>query len=230
MAFNGLGLHLGNLSRLSRRRPAPSVPKIRPASAAKARWRFPIPRPARLASSARDGRSRRTSSSMPGETATLADIAGSGAIPANLDDADGAVARQHPANLLGRLRRSRRSNARSAISSPADGTSMRRSRRWRSASIRAARSTATGRCRFAKRCRITMTNHRRDADDPLLPNQLHADRSARGRCLLSCAVPARQSAPVKRGLHHPRRRQRARPLRRHLHGVGRQQLRMVGRR
>ena len=80
--------------------------------------------------------------------------------------------------------------------------------RCRSASTRAAHSTATGRCRSARSCRITVENHRRRGDDPLLPGQLHADRRAGRRRVLPCPVPARQSAALQSGVHHPRRRAR----------------------
>ena len=83
---------------------------------------------------------------------------------------------------------------------------------------------------FRKRARITLEN--RDpgrAGHPLLPDQLHADRGARGRGLLPRAVPAHEPAALQAGLHHPRRRDGAGPVRRHLHGLGRQQRRLVGR-
>ena len=79
----------------------------------------------------------------------------------------------------------------------AAGASTRRSARCRSASTRAAPSTATGRCRSASargsRSR-TATTTRRLA---LLPDQLHADRRARRRGLLPRAVPAHQPAALQ---------------------------------
>ena len=70
----------------------------------------------------------------------------------------------------------------------------------------------------------------RRAGDPLLPDQLHADRGARGRGLLPRAVPADEPAALQAGLHHPRGRDGAGAVCRHLHGLGRQQRRLVGRR
>ena len=82
---------------------------------------------------------------------------------------------------------------------------------------------------FRKRARFTMTNLVRRAARRLLPDQLHADRRAGGLRLLPRAVPPHEPAALQGGLHDPRRRARAGPLRRHLHGLGRQQLRLVGR-
>ena len=76
-------------------------------------------------------------------------------------------------------------------------------------------------------------HHRREPGrrrhDALLPDRLHADRRARGRRVLPRAVPAREPAAVQGRLHDPRRRQGLGPLRRHLPGLGRQQQRLVGR-
>ena len=130
--------------------------------------------------------------------------------PAHLDDADRPLALQHPAHLLGRRGRRRRSSARWATSSPAAGASTRRSPRWPSASTRAAPSTATGRCRSASAAAITMENIADEDDDALLPDQLHADRGAGRRGLLPRPVPPRQPAALQAGLHDPRRRARGR--------------------
>ena len=91
-----------------------------------------------------------------------------------------------------------------------------------------APSTATGRCRSAS---ARASRWRTSSDEllRLLPDQLHADRRARGRRLLPRPVPPHQPAAVQGGLHDPRRREGPGPLRRHVHGVGRQQHRLVGR-
>ena len=141
--------------------------------------------------------------------------------PADLDDAHRQLALFHPPLLLGRRDRAFGRSARSAISSPAAGASTPRSPRCRSASTPAAPSTATGRCPSARRCRITLENIDDEGHDALLPDQLHADRGARGRRLFPRPVPPRQPAALQGGLHHPRRRRGPGAVRRHLHGLGR---------
>ncbi len=63
----------------------------------------------------------------------------------------------------------------------------------------------------------------------LLADQLRADRGSRGRRLFPRAVPPHQPAAVQAGLCLARRRQRAWALRRDLCRLGRQQFRLVGR-
>ena len=88
-------------------------------------------------------------------TFTVADIDGSGAIQQiwftpSPDQQNPAV---HPAILLGRRNRAVGRSVRWATSSPAAGASIARSIRCQSASIPAAPSTATGRCRSARKRR-----------------------------------------------------------------------------
>ena len=78
--------------------------------------------------------------------------------PADLDDPHRPLACSASCASTGTTRQSPRSSARSAISSPAAGASTPSSPRWPSASTPAAPSTATGRCPSARRCRITLTN------------------------------------------------------------------------
>ena len=80
MAFNGLGLHLGNLSLLS----DAESRSISPENPTGERGKGAMAMPDATTSPARElgqgWKVRPTSSSEPGETATLADIAGPGAI------------------------------------------------------------------------------------------------------------------------------------------------------
>ena len=121
-----------------------------------------------------------------------------------------ALAQPDPAHLLGRPGEPiGRMPARRFLRHRA-GTASRRSLRSRSASIRAAPSIATGRCRSGSAARITLENRDPDeAGDPLLPDQLYADRRARGRRLFPRPVPPHQSAALQDRLHHARWRRRA---------------------
>ena len=74
-----------------------------------------------------------------------------------------------------------------------------------------------------------MENIARRADDALLPDRLHPHRHPRGCGVLPRAVPPREPAALQAGLHDRRRHQGRGPLRRHAHGVGREQQRLVGR-
>ena len=110
------------------------------------------------------------------------------------------------------------------------GELSRRSRRWRSASIPGRAFNCYWEMPFRKRARITMTNLGDETIDRLLPDQLHADRRAGRLRLFPRAIPPHQSAALQGRLHDPRRREGPRPLCRHLHGLGREQHRLVGRR
>ena len=124
MAFSGLGLHLGNLSRCRRRRRARSARRISPARRARAAWRPRAPARTPARDSARAGRSRPRSRIEPGRDLHARRHRGPGRDPADLDDAARGRWRDlDPAHLLGRPGRSRRSSARSATSSPAAGSS-----------------------------------------------------------------------------------------------------------
>ncbi len=59
---------------------------------------------------------------------------------------------------------------------------------------------------FRKRARITMENLVGRKDLRVLPDQLHADRRAGGRGVFPRAIPSHESAAVQRGLHDDRRR------------------------
>ena len=148
--------------------------------------------------------------------------------PADLDDADRQLALQHPAHLLGR--------SGAAVGRVPGGRFLRDGL----GRVRAA-LVAGGLRQPRQRLQLLLGDalpqalphhddeHRRRGHDALLPDQLHADRCARGRGLLPRPVPPRQSAALQGRLHHPRRRQGPGPLRGHLHGLGRQQHRLVGR-
>ena len=210
-AFSGLGLSLGNLSRLSDAKTRSISPgelhrregqgrhgdrghRRRPCAAADLGPGLedlaldPRSRPARPASSPTStGRAR---SSRSGCTV-----------------AEPALARPDPAHLLGRpgaavgRMPARRLLRHAAGTSFAQVTSL-------AVCVNPGRAfNCYWEMPFRKRARITLEN--RDPDehgDPLLPDQLHADRGARGRGLLPRPVPPHQSAALQGGLHHPRRR------------------------
>ena len=148
--FSGLGLHLGNLSRLSNAKTRSISPENFTGEKGKGGMSTDGP----AANAARGlGQGWKVSPYIliePGETFTLADIEGARRDPADLDDAGARqVAPHDPARLLGRPgaavdRMPGRRFLRLRL-----GDTTRRSRRWRSASIPAAPSTATGRCRSA---------------------------------------------------------------------------------
>ena len=71
--------------------------------------------------------------------------------------------------------------------------------------------------------------HRREADDALLPDHLRRHADWRRRGLLPRPVPPDQPAARQAGLHAPRRREGPGPVRRHGHELGRAQQRLVGR-
>ncbi len=102
MAFSGLGLHLGNLSRLSNAQTRSISPEN--FTGEKGKGGMSVDGPA--ARQARDlGQGWKVSPYVviePGTTFTLADIAGPGCDPADLDDAGArAAAPFDPARLLG---------------------------------------------------------------------------------------------------------------------------------
>ena len=220
--FNGLGLHLGNLSRLSRAK----TRSISPENFTGEKGKGGMATEGTGAIHARGPRPGLEDLAL-GSHRVRRDLhprrhRGRRRDPADLDD-PGQCALAHSASCAstGTTRNSLRWRCRSATSSPVAGTNMRRSLRSPSASILAAPSTATGRCRSASRARFTLENLRPGRPrDRLLPDQLHADRGAGGRRLFPRAVPACQSARLQGRLHHSRRRVGPRSLRRHLHGLG----------
>ena len=197
--FSGLGVGLGNLSRLSQARTRSICPRTSPGEKGKGG----MATEGTGAGCARDlGQGWKVSPSIEiaaGREPSAGRHRRPRRDPADLDDRrQGALARSASCASTGTTRSTRRSSARSATSSPAAGASTRRSPRWRSASTPAARSTATGRCRSA-----SAPHHagepRAGADDPLLPDQLHAHRRARGRGLLPRPVPPHQPAALQGG-------------------------------
>ena len=152
---------------------------------------------------------------------------GIGSHPADLAHADGQLAIQHPAHLLGRP------------GDPLGGVPGRRLLRHGLGRVRAA-LFAGGLRQPRQRLQLLLGDavpqalphhpdqpgRRRDA--ALLPDQLHADRGSRRHRLLPRAVPARESPALQGGPYHPRRRTRSGPVRGHLHGMGGEQQRLVG--
>ncbi len=229
MAFNGLGLHLGNLSRLSDAESRSISPENPTGERGKGAMAIPDSRDqSRARARARDGRSRPTSSSRRARPATLADIAGSGAIQQIWMTPTGAwrdsILRFYWDGA----------DAPSVECPVGDFFACGWNKYAQVSSLAVCVNPGSAfncywEMPFRKSCRITMTNR---AEAPMILyyqiNYTLTEVPERRR-LLSRAVPPRQSAPLWRGLHHPRWRSRARPLRRHLHGVGREQHRMVGR-
>ena len=171
-------------SERSRRSPAPlrredpldHRPRTSPARRARAAW----PPKAPATSAARDlGEGWKISPSVvvkPGETFTLADIDGPRRDPADLDDAHGHTGASASCASTGTARRRRPSSARSATSSPAAG---RRYAQVSSLAVCVNPGSAFNcywEMPFRKRCRITLRTSPTKDDDPLLPDQLHADR------------------------------------------------------
>ena len=102
-SFNGLGMHMGNLAILSTAESRSISPENPTGEKGKGAMATPDPAksPARKL-----GRGWKVAPYVviePGEVKVLADIAGAGRDRANLDDADRAVALEHPENLLGRI-------------------------------------------------------------------------------------------------------------------------------
>ena len=125
--FSGLGLHLGNLSRLS----SAKSRSISPENPTGEKGKGGMAEEGTGAIHARGlGRGWKISPSMrvaPGETLLLGDIEGQGAIQQIwITPRPCELARSHPAHLLGRSGATRRSRRRSAISSPAAGAATRR--------------------------------------------------------------------------------------------------------
>ena len=135
---------------------------------------------------------------------------GAGRDPADLDDAAPAPGATRSSASTGTARRRRRSSAPSATSSPAAGAGYAQISSlavcvnpgsafncyWDDALPRSAPHHAR--------------EHRREGDDALLPDQLHADRGPRRRGLLPRPVPPRQPAAVQGGLHASSTASRAR--------------------
>ena len=229
--FNGLGLGMGTLARLSHGEDALDQPGELHRREGQGRHGH---RGHRREGRARDlGQGWKVSPSVrikAKSTFTLAEIAGPGAIQHIWMTPTGHWRYIDPALLLGRRGDAVGRGARWATSSPAAGAGTRRSTRCRSASTPAAPSTATGRCRSASGAAITMENLGDEDDDALLPGQLHA----RPTCPTDAAYFHAQfrrvnPLPYKERLHDPRRRAGPGPLRRHVPGLGRPQQRLVGR-
>ena len=124
---------------------------------------------------------------------------------------------------------SRRSSARSAISSPAAGASTRQVSSLAVCVNPGSAFNCYWEMPFRKRRRITLTNI---ADEPMtLYYQINytltdvPDDAAYFHAQFRRTNPL----PYKERLHDPRRRARAGALRRHVHGLGREQHRLVGR-
>ena len=100
-SFNGLGMDLGNLSRLSNAQTRSISPENFTGEKGKAGMSTDGPARARPATSARAGRSRPTSGSGRGDLRP-GRHQGPGRDPADLDDAHRHLAPHHPAHLLGR--------------------------------------------------------------------------------------------------------------------------------
>ena len=210
--FNGLGMHLGNLSRLSSAETRSISPENFTGEKGKGGMATEgTGAPTRRATSARAGRSRPRSSSSPATTFDARRHRGPGRDPADLDDAGARQVALHASSAsTGTTRSSRRSSARSAISSPAAGSSFAQVNSLPVCVNPGRAFNCYWEMPFRKRARITLTNI---ADEPtrrLLPDQLHADRCAGGLRLLPRPVPPHQSAALQGRLHDPRRRARAR--------------------
>ena len=170
--------------------------------------------PGRPATSARAGRSRPAIAIAAGETVTLAEIEGPGAIQHIwITTHCRQLAPAGAALLLGRRRRRRRSRCRSATSSATAGAS---SRQVSSLPV-AVNPTGGFNCYWEmpfrkQRARITLENLAATSDDrrALLPDRLHADRRCRTTPAYFHAQWRRSNPlPYKDGAHAPRRRRRA---------------------
>jgi hypothetical protein len=148
--FSGLGLHLGNLSRLSRARTRSISPEN--FTGEKGIGGMSIDGPA--ANAARGlGQGWKVSPYIvlePGETRDLADIEGSGAIQSIWMTLAGGKWRHAILRAYWDDQEQPSIECPPGTSSPMAGRASPRSPRCRSASIRAGRSTATGRCRSAR--------------------------------------------------------------------------------
>ena len=222
-SFSGLGLHLGNLSRLvERARPARSARRTSPARRAGAAWRPRAPgaRPARGL-----GQGWKVSPSVrieAGETFVARRHRGIGRDPADLDDArQRALARPDPAHLLGRPgaplgRGAARRLLRLRLGPVRAGQLARRS-----ASIPARAFNCYWEMPFRKRARITLEN--RDPDDHASSTTRSTTRSPTCPTTPPISTPSsgaptrcrsRQDYVILDGVQGPG------PLRRHLHGLG----------
>ena len=212
MAFNGLGMNLGNLSRLSERADAlASARRTSPARRARPAWPPRAPAPTR----ARDlGQGWKVSPSVAHRSRARRFDPGRHRRPrrdpADLDDAHRPLALQHPAHLLGRRGAAVGRVPRGRLLRLRLGPVRARSTRCRSASTPAAPSTATGRCPSAS---AAASRWRTSTDEPMtLYYQINYTLTdvPDGRGLLPRPVPPRQPAAVQERLHDPRRRARAR--------------------
>ena len=158
MAFNGLGMNMGNLSRLSRRRRARSARRISPARRARPAWPPKAPALGAPATWARAGRSRPACGSKPGETFTLARHRRPRRDPADLDDPHRHTGASASCASTGTARRSPRSSARSATSSPAAGASIAQITSLAVCVNPGSAFNCYWEMPFRKRCRITLEN------------------------------------------------------------------------
>ena len=228
--FNGLGLNLGNLSRSRRAKTRSISPENFTGEKGKGGMSTEGP----AANAARDlGQGWKVSPYViiqPGETFTLADIEGPGAI----QQIWMTLARGKWRHTI--LRVYWDDQEQPSVECPVGDFFACGWEKYRAGhlagGVRQSRprlqlllGDAVPQARAASRWQ----NLARRGDRRLLPDQLHADRRAGRLRLFPRPVPPRQSAALQGGLHDPRRREGPGPLRRHLHGLGREQHRLVGR-
>ena len=158
-AFDGLGMGLGNLSRLSRAKTRSISPENFTGEKGKGGMATEGTGAAGRARSrpGLEGLARRVRIKA-GDHVHAGRDQGPGRHPAHLDDADRPLALLDPAHLLGRRDRALGRVPGRRLLRLRLGRATPRSPRCRSASTPAARSTATGRCRSASRPGITMEN------------------------------------------------------------------------
>ena len=229
--FNGLGMSLGNLSRLSAAQTRSISAENSLARRVAAGWPPRVRAPSPPGSWARAGRFR-PPSTLPAKKPSLSPISrdrapsstsGSPSIPAT-------GARLVWRIVLGRRGDTVRRNAARAISSATAGASAATSPRCPSRSTPLAGSTAIGRCRFGRAARITVENLSPDPV-PALYYQIDytltdvpddcAYFTPSGGAVTPCRITRSTLSSTAC---------RAGPVRRHLPRLGRQQHRLVGRR
>ena len=227
--FSGLGMSLGNLSRLSDAKSR----SISPENFTGEKGRGGMARTARARHARGLGRGWKISPSMriaPGATFCSADIEGPGAIQQIWMTPAGVRWRDSSCASIGTARISPRSSAplgdffACGWGSYAQVTSL-------AVCVNPGRAfNCYWEMPFRKRARITLEN--RDPDsEAILYYQINYALTEVPEDAAYFHAQFRRVNPsaLQAGLHDPRRGQRPRPLRRNLHGLGRQQLRLVGR-
>ena len=225
--FNGLGMNMGNLARLS----GAQTRSITPENFSGAKGKGGMATEGTGAAYARRSRAGLEDLALrdrPGRRDVRArEHRRIGRDPADLDDACGQLAAEHPPHLLGRPGAAVR------------GVPGRRFLRHGLGHVRAALVTGCLR-QSGQRLQLLLgdavpqarAHHAREhlllRAAALLPDQLHADRCSRRPRLLPQPVPQGQPAAVQGGVHDPGRDRGPRPVRRQLPGLGRQQRRVVG--